>query len=105
VPLLALLRGADLLAPHVVVDALEQLGERARQKPELVAAAQSCNIEVDLVVGPPFAQRLHSQPHCRRALRQQLDAADDAQLDRGPGQHDRGQHRDDDPSDSRRNAA
>jgi len=48
VPLVLLLLGTDVLALHVVVHALQQLGQHAGQQAQLVAAAQVAEVELVL---------------------------------------------------------
>lgn len=51
VPLVFLLRGADAFAPGVLVDPLQQVGQRTGQYAEFVAAAQVRQVQRQRLIG------------------------------------------------------
>jgi hypothetical protein len=87
VPHVALLRGADVLALHVVLDALQQVGETARQDAQFVRPARSETVEVaDALVDLCIVDVVR---HRSRALCEPGDAANQPTSMMQPRQCDR----------------
>ena len=99
-PHVLFLRGADLLALDVFLDAAQQVVEAGSQDAELVMAAQ-----VGEVIGIQSTVGVHAFRQAARAPGELSDAPDDADLDDQPGQPDGPEHGADEPRDARRDGA